>query len=63
MIDLDFRIEFENLIDAVTGKKIIANENWYNADRVLHRGRRDGEIIMYSFPHGPELRRTTMLEF
>jgi len=63
MIDLDFRIEFEHIIDVATGKKAVARDDWFNADRVLHRGRRDGEIIMYSFPHGPELRRATMLEW
>jgi len=63
MIDLDLRIEFENLIDAVTGKKIIANEDWYKADRVLHKINRAGEVTLYSHPHGPELRSTTMLEF
>jgi len=63
MIDLDFRIEFEHIIDFATGKKAVAHDDWFNADRVLHRGRHDGEIIMYSFPHGPELRHAKSLEF
>lgn len=63
MIDLDFRIEFENLINHKTGRKVVACDDWFNADRVLHKGNRSGDVIMYSFPLGPELRHATMLEF